>query len=233
MTAVSWTGGKDCNLALLSAWRDPRYDVRFLVVFRPPNAKFQAHPIPFMEAQSAALELPLLHVEVTGEPSYKASYVAGIERLKAEHGVRVICTGDMDLVGTMQRNWIEECGEECGVAALLPLWQADREWCHATLAGERFRVVFTCVKSPWFDGSWIGRELDAAALGEMRAMAEKRGLDLGGERGEYHTMCTDGPLYIRPVDVSDFSSRLLEAADGKKDGDSWWVLDSSLAAPAG
>jgi len=43
-----------------------------------------------------------------------------------EHGIEVVVTGDMDLVGTMQRNWIEECGEECGVDACLPLWQADR-----------------------------------------------------------------------------------------------------------
>ena len=33
--AVSWTGGKDCNLALLAAWRDPYFHVTALIVFRP------------------------------------------------------------------------------------------------------------------------------------------------------------------------------------------------------
>ena len=47
-TAVSWTGGKDCNLALLHAARNPRLRVVCLVVFRPKDVKFQAHPIPFM-----------------------------------------------------------------------------------------------------------------------------------------------------------------------------------------
>ena len=28
-------------------------------------------------------------------------------------------------VGTMARNWIEECGEAAGVRAFLPLWQAE------------------------------------------------------------------------------------------------------------
>ena len=32
-TAVSWTGGKDCNLALLDAWRNPQLHVTSLVVF--------------------------------------------------------------------------------------------------------------------------------------------------------------------------------------------------------
>ena len=79
--AVSWTGGKDCNLALLMAWRDPTLQVVALVVFRPKQAAFRAHPIHVMEAQATSLSLPLIHVEVASEPSYKDSYVAGMRRL--------------------------------------------------------------------------------------------------------------------------------------------------------
>ena len=49
-TAVSWTGGKDCNLALLHAARNPRLRVVCLVVFRPKarivhhtHARFRSH----------------------------------------------------------------------------------------------------------------------------------------------------------------------------------------------
>ena len=44
-TAISWTGGKDCNLALLSAWRDPNLRVTSLVTFHPEDAVFRAHPL--------------------------------------------------------------------------------------------------------------------------------------------------------------------------------------------
>ena len=44
-TAISWTGGKDCNLALLKAWRDPSLRVTMLVVFRPENAVFRCGPL--------------------------------------------------------------------------------------------------------------------------------------------------------------------------------------------
>ena len=80
--AVSWTGGKDCNLALLTAWRDPGLRVSALVVFRPASVVFRAHPLHIMQRQADALALPLLHVEITGEPTYKASYVAGMRQLK-------------------------------------------------------------------------------------------------------------------------------------------------------
>ena len=87
--AVSWTGGKDCNLALLTAWRDPALRVSALVVFRPASAVFRAHPLHIMQRQADALSLPLLQVEITGEPSYKASYVAGMRRLKEVLRARV------------------------------------------------------------------------------------------------------------------------------------------------
>eukprot|EP00928_Gymnodinium_smaydae_P083063 TRINITY_DN66334_c0_g1_i1.p1 TRINITY_DN66334_c0_g1~~TRINITY_DN66334_c0_g1_i1.p1 ORF type:complete len:280 (+),score=32.68 TRINITY_DN66334_c0_g1_i1:58-840(+) len=230
--AISWTGGKDCNLALLEAWRDPSLLVSALVCFRPENANFRAHPLALMEAQAAALGLPLHHVIIPRGADYKASYVSGMRHLREEHGITVIATGDMDLVGTMARNWIEECGEEAGVRAFLPLWQADRASCLRKLIDEGFKVVFSCVKSPWFDGSWIGRELDAKAFAAMEAMASapvgddgKLPLDLGGERGEYHTMCLDGPLFSTSVTIAcDEAVELVDQA-GQKEGERWWVVN--------
>lgn len=108
------------------------------------------------------------------------------------------------MVGTMERNWIEMCCEGAGggIACHLPLWKADRLECLRALLREGFEIIFTCVKSPFFDGSWINRVLDEEAVREMQDIAD-RGLrevtsellDLGGERGEYHTMCTNGPFY--------------------------------------
>ena len=211
VTAISWTGGKDCNLALLYAHRDPALDVRYLLCFRPAGASFAAHPISFQRAQADSLGLELLFVDFPKDTvDYKEAYVEGIRKIKDGHGVRVIVTGDMDLVGTMERNWMEECCERAGVRCRLPLWRMDRAACLDALLAEGFDVVFTCVKSPFFDGTWIMRRLDRDALAELRAIADRgaragsrdgKPLDLAGERGEYHTMCVDGPLYARRVAV--------------------------------
>ena len=228
--AISWTGGKDCNLALLTAWRDPKLDVVALVVFRPEDAEFKAHPLSLMEAQSRSLGLPLLQVVIPRDaPSYKEAYVHGMRQLRERQGVTVIATGDMDLVGSMARNWIEECGEEAGLRAFLPLWQSDRVANLRRLIDERFCVVFSCVKSPWFDASWIGRCVDEASLAEMQAMAasapaEAKPLDLGGERGEYHTMCVDGPLYVHAVAPAIRPPRELTGQPGQKEGERWWAM---------
>eukprot|EP01134_Creolimax_fragrantissima_P005588 CFRG5588T1 len=197
LTAISWTGGKDCNLALLSAWRNPNLNVTSLVVFRPEGAVFKAHPLNLMEEQSDCLGLPLIHIILPKNPtSYKDAYVSGMRNLRNEYGITVIGTGDMDLVGTMPRNFIEECGEVASVRAYLPLWQADRLECLQTLLAEKFRVIFSCVKSPWFDESWIGRELDAGAVKEMETMS---------------LSALEGRPDVKPLDLGDIHHVVVES----------------------
>ncbi len=214
VTAVSWTGGKDCNLTLLFAWRNPSLRVTSLVCFKPEGKQFLAHPIPLMEAQAVALGLPLLFIDIPeGTTDYMKAYVDGLVRLREEHDITVIATGDMDLVGTMKRNWIERCCEEVvgdKMRAYLPLWQMNRSQSLNIMLEEGFSIIFTCVKSPFFDKSWIGRRLDDQALEELELLASdeisendaldgKKPLDVAGERGEYHTMCIDGPLYKHQI----------------------------------
>ena len=211
IAAISWTGGKDCNLALHYAMRNPTLDVQYLICFRPEGNAFKAHPIQIMQAQADSIGLQLLFVDIPKDTTdYMKAYVDDITKLKDEYGIKVIATGDMDLVGTMERNWIERCCELVGdgMRAYLPLWQMDRIECLQTLIQEKFEIIFTCVKSPYFDGSWIGRMLDEEAMNEMQMIAynyEKEGhdkpLDLGGERGEYHTMCINGPMYKERVAI--------------------------------
>lgn len=224
--AVSWTGGKDCNLALLDTWRRPDLEVVALVVFRPANAAFRAHPLPLMELQARSLGLPLRHVIVAG-PDYKASYVAGMAALRDDLGLQVLVTGDMALVGSMKRNWIEECGEDAGLEAALPLWGADRAALLERLQKEKLEVVFSCVKSPWFSADWIGRRVDAEAVADMKAIGQD--LDLGGENGEYHTMCLDGPLFSEPLHLDGVTPGVVEAAEGQPESQQWWVLEGTPA----
>ncbi|VEU42273.1 unnamed protein product [Pseudo-nitzschia multistriata] len=227
---ISWTGGKDCNLALLECWRDPSLNVTDLVVFRPESrADFEAHPMELMKAQADSLGLALRVMVLSASQSYRDAYVDAIRRLRDDLGIRVIATGDMDLVEieNSSDNYIKECCEMLpggGIRAYLPLWKAEREDCLRTLLVDNgCKVVFSCVKSPWFDASWCGRTLDETAVREMEAIrrgevdrvsfteAERSGwgtkdprripLDLGGENGEYHSMVLDGPLYRYGIEL--------------------------------
>mmetsp|Transcript_14432 Transcript_14432/g.22267 ORF Transcript_14432/g.22267 Transcript_14432/m.22267 type:complete len:259 (+) Transcript_14432:154-930(+) len=211
ITAISWTGGKDCNLALLYAERDPSLDVRYLVVFRISEKAFHAHPIPLMRQQAKSLGLELLFVDFPeGTTDYFQAYVDGIRNLHDTYGIMTISTGDMDLVGTMERNWMERCCEAAGIKVHLPLWAINREEALNIMIEEGFEIIFSCVKSPFFDASWINRKLDRTALEDMKKIITSgltpeqindgvKTLDLCGERGEYHSMCVGGPLYKNKI----------------------------------
>ena len=246
----SWTGGKDCNLALAHAWRDPSLHVCLLVVFRPEHkADFDAHPRPIMEAQAEAIGLPLRVIVLPASEPYRDAYISAIRALRDDQGIRVICTGDMDLVGTMGGNWIKECSEAAGgVRAYLPLWKADRASCLDALMKENFSVVFTCVKQPWFDESWCGRRLDRDAIEVMTEMSKgclhsdvemenwsakdprRKPLDLGGENGEYHSMVLGGPQYASDINIDmgkdiKVKSKEFVSETAKNGEERWWTYD--------
>eukprot|EP00854_Cymbomonas_tetramitiformis_P028907 gene28907-35913_t len=234
-TAISWTGGKDSSLALRICQLDPRFSVVSLVVFRPEEASFKAHPLEVMRLQAKALGLPLYEA-IVGGPDYKDSYKRGLNGLRERHDVSVIATGDMDLVGSMERNWIEECCEGSNAAfaattplrAYLPLWGASRVGVLDSLLGEGMRVKFSCVKSPWFNAEWIGREIDREVVKELERMHEINQVDIGGEKGEYHTMCVGGPIYqqggVAHLELEGVNVVELESQKGQGENAQWWVL---------
>ena len=195
--AVLWTGGKDSALALHEAGRNG-CRVCGLVTFAPPEPDFLAHPLPFLKLQAQALVLPHHVLSITG-PS-EAGYETALRKLRDEMGVEAVITGDIAEVAGSP-NWIRERCRPLGMAVHTPLWGRDRLTLLGQLIGQGFRVRFSCVKTRWLDESWVGRELDDGAVAELIQVRERNGLDLCGEEGEYHTLVTDGPNFMRRIEV--------------------------------
>ena len=58
-------------------------------------------------------------------------------------------------------------------------------------------ATVTCVDPARLDPSFVGRSFDASLLRDLPA-----GVDPCGERGEFHTVCTAGPMFSRRVGVA-------------------------------
>ncbi len=195
VAAVLWSGGKDCALALHEAVA-AGLDVRLLVTFAPPDAKFLAHPLAVMESQAEALGIPH-HIVRIGE-SYAESYTAGIENLRDQFGIKTLVTGDIAEVDGCP-NWVRQRSEGTGVAVETPLWHRDRKEILTNLLDQGFKIVVSCLRSPELSEDWIGREIDAAAFAELRVLEQESGVDPCGENGEFHTITLDGPLFMKPL----------------------------------
>jgi uncharacterized protein (TIGR00290 family) len=190
-SAVLWTGGKDSALALYEA-RCAGYFIDRLVTFAPSNPDFLAHPIALMRAQAHAMGLPHEIVEIG--PDARAGYRSAIARLRQQHGIAVLITGDIDLVEGMP-NFVRECSRGLDVDVFMPLWQRNRSELMRKLVDLDFEVIFTLVKQPWFTIDWLGRRIGVECLQALEELRQATGIDICGENGEYHTMVLNAPMF--------------------------------------
>jgi len=58
------------------------------------------------------------------------------------------------------------------------------------------KAMLTCVDPRQCPERFAGRPYDAALLAELPA-----GVDPCGERGEFHTFVSDGPIFDEPIEV--------------------------------
>jgi uncharacterized protein (TIGR00290 family) len=193
--AVSWSGGKDCCLAMHRA-RAAGVDVRYLLaMFDETAVRTRSHAIPreVMQAQADALGLELMAASASWD-DYEAVFVDALDDLR-RRGVGEVVFGDIDLLP--HREWEERVCARAGLTPRLPLWQEDRRALAREILDLGYRAVVVCTDDRWLDASWCGRLYDAAFIGSLPA-----GVDACGENGEFHTFVSDGPLFRAPVPVS-------------------------------
>jgi diphthine-ammonia ligase len=200
--AALWSGGKDSALACYKALKHG-FDVAFVMTFiwdKQPSS----HPLAMTKLQSEALQIPFYWERVN--PPYFESYKQAMLDLKEDYGIEGVVTGDISLVDSFHGNWIDNVCKDTGVEVIKPLWDLDRIKIVEDLVSSGFKVIFTCVKQPWFSEEWLGRGIDAQTLHELKELNEKTGMDICGENGEYHTMTVDAPFYKKTINVSKFET---------------------------
>jgi len=201
--AVSWSGGLESSLACHKVIKEG-HDVACLVTFvLGPYWPAMGHPLQIMRLQSESMGIPLIMLKI--EEPYKEGYRKAIANLIETRGIEGIVTGDIYVVDDVHGNWMESVTEGLDIKVMMPLWERDTSEVLDDEMSSGFRAVFTCVKEPFFTEEWIGRELNKGTVKDLRALAEKNGMDPCGENGEYHTMVIDGPIFKKPIKIPEFT----------------------------
>jgi uncharacterized protein (TIGR00290 family) len=198
--AVLWSGGKESCLAYERAMAHG-YDVTALVTFILDSWPSICHPLSIMSLQSKALGIPHITLKV-GEP-YREAYRHSISDLVKTDGIQALVTGDIWMED--HRRWMESVCDGLGINPIMPLWKASTYEILDTVISGGFKPVFTCVKEPWFNERWLGRQLDRESFEELTSLHQKFGIDLCGENGEYHTMVLDGPTFKQAIRIEESS----------------------------
>lgn len=196
---VSWSSGKDSAWALHRLRQsNPGAIAGLLTTVNDAACRVAMHAVreDLLAAQAAAAGLPL-HVVRIPSPCPNEIYAERMStfvRSAATQGVTHIAFGDLFLEDV--RRYREENLRGTGIEPIFPLWGEDTAALARQMIDGGLRAVLTCIDPRKLDRGFAGRAFDAELLKALPA-----GIDPCGERGEFHSFVSAGPMFAAPIPI--------------------------------
>ena len=190
--AISWSGGKDGSAALARTWQ--AYDfVAMVTRVDESGGRSRSHGLrpEVLAAQADRLGLRRV-VGSCSWPTYTDAFRAALREL-AEDGVTHVVFGD--IMFEEHRRWAERVCEDTGLRAVEPLWGLPTDQLFDEWVGSGADAIIVTARAEYLDETWLGRRLERQLLPAFA----RAGVDPCGERGEYHTLVTNAPLFRTPL----------------------------------
>jgi uncharacterized protein (TIGR00290 family) len=195
---VSWSSGKDSAWMLHTLRMQGTPPCGLLTSMNEAADRVSMHGVRhvLLRQQASAAGLPLITVPLPfpcSNETYEARMAAAVAAACRE-GYTHVAFGDLFLEDV--RRYREERLAGTGLTPIFPLWGRPT----AELAAEMIRggleARLSCIDSRLLAADFAGRAFDEALLQALPA-----GIDPCGERGEFHTCVTGGPMFASRLDV--------------------------------
>lgn len=198
---LSWSGGKDAAWALHTLrQRDDVEIVGLLTTLTEGynRISMQGIRLEVLQAQAQAAGLPVIEAwipQACDNTRYEACFAEALQRAQARWpGLAHIAYGDLFLEDI--RAWRETLCARLGWAPLFPLFGSDTTQVAQQMQAGGLRAQLCCVDTTQLAAEFSGRAFDAQLLRDLPAA-----IDPCGERGEFHTCATAGPMFTHPITV--------------------------------
>ena len=205
---VHWSGGKECTLAHHRVVAQG-HKVAYLLTYVYKEL-YIFHSLPVMELQSKTLGTPQLKVKI--KKAYE-DILAALTRLNKEEGIEGIVTGDIVGAGCAQihQTYYDAMCEQLGMTLIMPNENPSNDT-YDVLKEEisaGIRPIMNCINLDHFGEEWLGRELNRASIKDLKALADKQGIDVCSEDGRgFHTMVIDSPLFKESIEIGKFKKKV-------------------------
>lgn len=199
---VSWSGGKDCLMALGRLRAEPGWQVVGLVTtVTRDHDRIAMHGVrrDVLHAQAAALGLPVIEATLTWpshNDAYEEAFAAALTAAKQRWpDLAHIAFGDLFLadVRAYREAQLARIG---GWTGIYPLWGENTEALGRGFVADGHRAVLCCVDTTQLEASFCGRDYDGDLLDALPAH-----VDACGENGEFHTLSYAGPMFLHPLRI--------------------------------
>ena len=198
---LSWSSGKDSAWSLHVLRQDPDVEVvGLLTTLNEEYDRVAMHSTrrSLLEAQAAAAGLPMRTVSLPW-PCSNDIYARGMSeacKQAVRDGVDAVAFGDLFLADL--RAYREKNLAPTGLEPLFPLWGMPTDELAREMIAGGLRARLTAVDPIRLPASFAGREFDAQLLDELPKDA-----DPCGENGEFHTCVYAGPMFARPLTLTE------------------------------
>lgn len=196
---LSWSGGKDSAWALHLLRLQPEYEVvGLLTTINQHFGRVAMHGFreSLLDLQAEAAGLPLWKAPLPwpcSNDAYEAAMAEACARAVRE-GLHGIAFGDLFLEDI--RAYREARLVSTGLKPIFPCWLLPTHQLAREMIAGGLRAHLVCVDPRRLDASFAGRLFDEHLLAELPST-----VDPCGERGEFHTFVSEGPMFQRSIPV--------------------------------
>jgi len=194
---VSWSGGKDSCLSCYKALEEG-FEVQNLLTMVNCSGHSSFHLIStgLLDVQSEAIGIPIVKCSATAE-TYERNFKNALKQMRSA-GARGLVTGDIFNVAQHEEGWLDRICRETDMKPIKPLWRGDSRQILDEFLSLGFRATVVRTNLKLLGGEFLGRSLSNEFLSELARLDT---VDPCGERGEYHTFVTDGPLFKKRIEL--------------------------------
>ena len=195
---ASWSGGKDSAFAVYQALLSGHTVSSLVTMVSWEFERSFSHgfPLTALALQSEALEIPMQTVYSAPE-DYEKQLVQGLTRERKVNGAEGVIFGSLYEVA--DRKWNERVAEQAGLLPVFPLWieEQDAMRLFQKWIGCGFTALITRAREDLFSKEIVGQPLSLKLISEEFP----EGVCPMGEKGEFHTFVTNGPIFKRCIKV--------------------------------
>jgi uncharacterized protein (TIGR00290 family) len=195
---LSWSTGKDSAWTLHALRRDGADVAGLLTSLNETAGRVSMHGVreDILRAQADAAGLPLMTIPLPWPCSneiYETRLRAAVDGAVAE-GFTHVAFGDLFLEDV--RKYREDRLAGTGLTPIFPLWGLPTPQLARDMIAGGLRARLTCVDPRAMPREFVGAEFDRRLLDALPAS-----VDPCGERGEFHSCVTAGPMFSRALEV--------------------------------
>ncbi|MDD2688804.1 MAG: diphthine--ammonia ligase [Candidatus Omnitrophica bacterium] len=207
LTAISsWSGGKDSCLAYYKAIKQG-VKVKCLLNFISRESKrgcFHGLDGQLLNFQAGLIGIPLVQEEVSPDmQKYENEFKVAVRKF-ITRGINSMVFGDIYLLE--HQSWVERVCGELNIRAIEPLWNKSPRTIIKEFLDSGFKAMIVSCKADVMGEEFIGRYIDMDLVTDLEA----KGICPCGEKGEFHTLVVDGPIFKKRIEIQEAQTIIKE-----------------------